>query len=234
MNTLFLDLFFMLTTTNKPLIKLYEVELTSNVEISPNVFLLKFKRFFEFNPGQVIAIGLSEDDDPRLYSICSGKKDDEVWVLYNIKPLGKLTPILANIAGKDRIYVSMPFGSFNATIEPAYWIAVGTAVAPFISMLRSGMGARKTLIHGSRLLKSFYFEKDIQRILGKNYIQCCSQEEEEGVFHGRVTDYLRKQEDLPLDHYYYLCGSSEMVLQCRDILLEKGIPLKQIIGEFYQ
>ena len=32
---------------------------------------------------------------------------------------------------------------------------------------------------------------------------------------------------------YYLCGSAEMVVEIRDILIEKGIPFDRIISEIY-
>ena len=59
---------------------------TSNISIAPNVYLLSFKRSFSFVPGQWIAIGLHPTDNPRLYSIASGIKNDEVNILYDIKP----------------------------------------------------------------------------------------------------------------------------------------------------
>ena len=32
---------------------------------------------------------------------------------------------------------------------------------------------------------------------------------------------------------YYLCGSAEMVVDTRDILIEKGIPFENIVSEIY-
>ncbi len=32
---------------------------------------------------------------------------------------------------------------------------------------------------------------------------------------------------------YYLCGSAEMVVDTRDILIRKGVPFDQIISEIY-
>jgi ferredoxin--NADP+ reductase len=39
--------------------------------------------------------------------------------------------------------------------------------------------------------------------------------------------------NLPTDENYYLCGSSEMVVETRDILVDKGVPFGNIIAEIY-
>ena len=100
-------------------------------------------------------------------------------------------------------------------------------------MLRSGKGDNKILIHGNRYLEQFHFYDDFVQKAGGAYIRCCSAEFDEGVYQGRVTGYL---EENPLPDpalKYYLCGSAEMVVDTRDLLIEKGIPFDQIISEIY-
>jgi ferredoxin/flavodoxin---NADP+ reductase len=218
---------------SKPNVKFKSVTIISNTEISPNVFLLSFKRDFIFKAGQVLGLAMSPSDDARLYSIASGENDDNTDILYNIKPGGKLTPNLAILRPDDTLWITVPFGSYLGTGEPAYWIAAGTGIAPFRSMFRSGMGENKTLVHGSRTLDAFYFSESLIPELGSRYVRCCSQQEGEGVYFGRVTQYLEEINNLPEDQKYYLCGSAEMVVECRDILLSKGIPFGNIVAEIY-
>ena len=206
---------------------------TSNISIAPNVYLLSFKRSFSFVPGQWIAIGLYPTDTPRLYSIASGTNDSQVQILYNIKPTGKLTPPLARAKAGEVIFISPPFGSYFGSSAPAWWIATGTGIAPFSSMFRSGLGADKVLLHGGRFLESFYFEDEFLPVLGKNYIRCCSRETGRDIFPGRLTSYLMQHQNLPTDIKYYLCGSAEMVVDARDILISKGISFSNIVSEIY-
>ncbi len=217
----------------KTLMLLNTVMVERNSEIAKGIFILTFKRSFEFTPGQVIGICLSENDDPRLYSIASGAQDNQIQILYNIKPAGKLTPPLARAKKGDIIYISPPFGSYFGSAEPAWWIATGTGIAPFASMFRSGLGADKVLIHGGRYLESFYFQDEFLPVLGKNYIRCCSQESGQDIYSGRLTAYLQEHPNLPTDIKYYLCGSAEMVVEARDILISKGIPFNNTISEIY-
>jgi ferredoxin--NADP+ reductase len=221
------------TVESKPNVKYKSVTILSNTEISPNVFLLSFKRDFTFRAGQVLGLAISPNDDARLYSIASGENDENAGILYNIKPGGKLTPNLAILKPNDSLWITVPFGSYAASSEPAYWIAAGTGIAPFYSMYLSGMGGNKTLIHGSRTLDAFYFSDRLTGDFGSRYIRCCSQQEGEGIFHGRVTQYLEEIDDLPEDQKYYLCGSAEMVVECREILLNKGISFSHIVAEIY-
>jgi len=218
---------------SKPNVKFKSVTIISNTEISLNVFLLSFKRDFVFQAGQVLGLAMSPNDDARLYSIASGEKDDNVGILYNIKPGGKLTPNLAELKPGDVLWITVPFGSYLGSSEPAYWIAAGTGIAPFYSMYLSGIGGNKTLIHGSRKLDAFYFSEQLITDFGSRYVRCCSQEKGDGVYHGRVTQYLEELEVLPDDQKYYLCGSAEMVVECREILLGKGITFNNIVAEIY-
>jgi ferredoxin/flavodoxin---NADP+ reductase len=212
-------------------LKKYTVK--TNDEIAPGVFLLKFNRDFTFVPGQVVSIALSPGDNPRMYSITSGMQDDDVWILYDVRPEGRLTPPLSQIQTGENIFVSAPSGNFFGTAKPATWIASGTGIAPFVSMWRSGIRKDKIVIHGGRFLHSFYFSDEFMDEPAENYIRCCSQEQAGGIFHGRLTQWLREQDRLPANRKYYLCGSAEMVVDTRDILIEKNIPYNNILAEIY-
>ncbi len=217
----------------KTKLKLIKVKVLRQKEISPGVFVLSFQRPWDFTAGQVIGISGTETEEARLYSIASGELDEEVDILYNINPEGKLTPWMAQLNTADNLWVSEPFGSFTGSGEPAWWIASGTGIAPFISMLRTGLHKNKKLLHGGRNLNSFYFNEMLEPVLQDNYIKCCSRENGDGIYHGRITQYLREHSSLPLDQKYYLCGSAEMVVDARDILIEKGIPFDNIVSEIY-
>jgi len=207
--------------------------LSHSEEIAEGVFLMSFPRDFEFKAGQVIGIGIEKDGPRRLYSICSGEQVEEVQILYNVIDEGYLTPRLSDLNEGDRIWITEPRGEFLYTTEAAVWIASGTGIAPFYSMLRSGNFENKILIHGERYLERFYFYDEFSEVLGENYLRCCSREEGEGVYPARVTDYLKNTAALPLDFKYYLCGRAEMVVEARDILIERGIPFTSIISEIY-
>lgn len=209
------------------------VEITFSEQVSQGIFLFGFPRKFNFQAGQVIGVALAENGARRLYSICSGEEDEEAWILYNVMEEGYLTPLLSDLEPGDTIWITEPRGEFLCNEDTSVWIATGTGIAPFYSMLRSGKAVNKILIHGNRTLEQFHFYDDFLSILGHNYIRCCSGEAADGVYPGRVTGFLAEYPDLDPTLKYYLCGSAEMVVDSRDLLIDKGIPFDQIISEIY-
>jgi ferredoxin--NADP+ reductase len=203
-----------------------------NDEVAPGTFLLAVGRLHDFQPGETVKVGLDDRLPPRIYSICSGNKEDELRILYNIKGDGALTPQLAKVRSGDSIIVSEPGGGFRGTTDPAIWIATGTGIAPFYSMLRSGMAEYKILLHGVRLGDQLYFSQEWKDALGSNYHPFCSKEDIEGIPRGRVNQYL-ETEELPTDLKYYICGQATMCVEVRDLLIAKGIPFGQIVVEIY-
>ena len=214
--------------------KLVKTKVAGIRSVAKGVFVLSFVRNFSFTAGQVVAIDLKPDGQPRLYSIASGDNESLIEILFDEKKNGMLTPFLSKLNAGDIIYVSEPFGTFRTDAGKGYWIASGTGIAPFISMVRSGLSEQKTLIHGGRLDESFYFSSLLENKLPENkYIRCCSQQEDTLYFKGRLTEWLKNNQPLALNSKFYLCGSAEMVVQVRDILISKGVPFKQIISETY-
>lgn len=202
-------------------------------EIAEGVYVLEFRRFFEFEAGQIISIALARNEEPRMYSIASGERDANIQVLFNVVSHGHLTPFLSCLKAGDNIWSSAGFGKFTGTDGEAWWIAQGTGIAPFASMFRSGQKKNKFLIHGGRFSDSFYYSDEFEPVLNDHYIRCCSRDDVPGVFHGRVTDFLNSLQSMQPEPLYYLCGSSEMVVETRDILINKGVPFKRIVGEIY-
>lgn len=213
--------------------KLYKKQINSFRQIAEDVFVLSFPRDFEFTAGQVVAIDVVQDGVPRLYSIASGEKDENIDILFDEKQDGKLTPFLSRIRVGDEIYVSEPFGAFHCDAENGWFIASGTGIAPFVSMLRSGMEAGKMVIHGGRHDENFYFSELIEHKLGGNYIRCASQDQFTNHYPGRLTQWLREQAVFPKEIKYYLCGSAEMVVEVRDFLISKEVPFQNIVSETY-
>lgn len=217
----------------KPSLHFTKATVSSNIEIAPGVFLLSFPRRFTFKAGQVLGLQMEGDETHRLYSIASGEDDDEVVILFDINPEGFLTPRLAKLQAGDTLLHTQPFGFFHDEDGPAYWIATGTGIAPFRSMFRSGKQVSKTLIHGARSLPLFFFSEEFAPVFQDNYLRCSSREPAEGVFHGRITQLLGEDYPLDCEARYLLCGSAEMVVDVRDLLISKGIPFENIRAEIY-
>lgn len=214
-------------------LKYTKQRILSNKQIAEGAYILSFRRDFDFMAGQVVGLGVSKDIAPRLYSIASAEKDDLVDILYAEKSGGELSPTLPLLREGDEILVSEPFGTFTQYSDDAVYVAAGTGIAPFMSRILSEKGKNPTLIHGVSFPEYFYYSDYLTEKLGRNYIQCCSRCPAGDHFQGRVTDYLKQWQNIDTTKKYYLCGSAEMVVDTRDVLISRGVPFANINAEIY-
>lgn len=211
---------------------LHPVDVTRLEPAGPEAWTVYWPRDFEFLPGQVVAISILPEGPQRLYSLATGRNDAEAGVLFNLAPEGWLTPQLAAVRPGHRIYVSQPFGSFIGFAGPAVWIANGTGVAPYLSMVLSGLVEDKVLFQGARTKDQFYGQAVLAKALGERYLRCASADSGPGLLPGRLTTHLESH-SWSKDRPVYLCGSSSMIVEARDILIRCGVPFKNILSEVY-
>jgi ferredoxin--NADP+ reductase len=209
---------------------LTEIKIVNKTEITNKVFVIEFKREFEFKPGQIIGIAMVPEQKPRLYSICSGNNDSNISILFNVKEDGELTPPLSAANVGDEIWITDVQGKFIYKNEPAWWIATGTGIAPFYSMFKSGQKPLK-LIQGGRMKTDMYFSDEFKAL--NDYVKCASQDTGDDIYEGRLTKYLNELEDIPTNINYYLCGSTNMVMDVRNLLIKRGVVFNNIITEIY-
>lgn len=211
-----------------------KVNVIKNQKLTKNVYTASLDYQPDFIPGQIIELTEDPDLPTRMYSIASAPGHKSVDILYDLQELGRLTPVLAGMRSGDSLYAGKPSGAFTCgSDEKAWFIAAGTGIAPFASMILSGNTNNKILIHSGRTPDSFFYQDKFIKKLGDNYVRCCTGEGGKGLYHGRITSYIKEQKELPKDCKYYLCGSSEMVVQTRDILVERGIAFDNILSEIY-
>lgn len=211
----------------------FQVKVITNTQIAPGIHVIETEKTGPLIPGQVVAVAMHPDQNLRLYSLASGPSHPFFRILFDIKPQGELTPVLSQLKPGDDLYVSKPFGRFTDQGGDACWIATGTGIAPFVSMMEAGESDNKVLLHGARYLNQFYFANRFRETMGNRYLQFCTQEKGPGIHEGRLTHYLNQDNRVNPELKYYLCGNAEMVVEVRDLLIAKGVPFDQIIAEIY-
>lgn len=191
------------------------------------------KARFNFKAGQHISVGIHGNHQSREYSIYSGAHDENLEILVKEVENGHFTPRLRKLKPGHLLEVHGPFGRFGLTAEAAQngkfvFIASGTGIAPFRSMIRTYPQLNYRLIHGVRHSAEAY---DRQEYAPANYTLCTSGDKG-GDYHGRLTGYL-KNCHFDADTQFYLCGNSNMVFDSIEILKEKGFQRDQIHCEVY-
>lgn len=191
------------------------------------------RKGMKFKAGQNLNLGLTGDSEKRDYSIYSSEQDDFIEILVKEVDSGLVSKKLKKLKSGDSIEVDGPFGFFTIKDEDLsskkfLFIASGTGIGPFHSMVRSYPGLNYTLVHGVRNRDETY-EKD--HYPAGRYISCLSKDKR-GDFQGRVTDYLR-QNPISHDTLCYLCGNVNMIYDAFDILKEQGVPSGNLHAEVY-
>lgn len=208
--------------------------LLNKYDLSPSAFILRFTRNdLQFKAGQTLSVGVWGQAERREYSIYSGEKDDFLEILIKIVENGKVTPALKKLKPGHRLNVHGPGGFFvpnphDIATKHHLFIATGTGISPFHSILRSHSGIRFTLLHGIRTMAEAYGRDTVPPA---QYVTCVSRQNA-GVFQGRVTDYLQQIKASP-DTQCYLCGNCQMIYDAYDILKHHGFTANQILTEVY-
>jgi ferredoxin-NADP reductase len=177
--------------------------LESRIEISDGLAIFRFRleRDFFFEPGQYATLWLTHDGKTvaRPYSIVSSPSERRCLEFYlNRVREGKLTPSLWELsvidglrrgAPETRAEITGPRGIF--VLDPGdrrdlVWIASGTGIAPFISMIRK---LNEDYLSGHHS----FFPRRIYLIHGVSYpTHLAYREELESLFAETLKSPLRK------------------------------------------
>jgi len=203
-------------------------------QLTDETFSLKLpKARFQFKAGQHISLRIHGNHQSREYSVYSGTNDEYLEVLVKEVENGYFTPRLRKLKAGDLVEVHGPFGRFGIGPRAAengkfVFIASGTGIAPFRSMVRSFPDLDYTLIHGVRMSKEAY---DKDEYAADRYVLCTSKDAG-GNYQGRLTGYL-KNCTFAKETQFYLCGNSNMIFDAIEVLKEKGFERDHIHCEVY-
>jgi ferredoxin-NADP reductase len=192
--------------------------------LSHDTFQLDLERpdGFHFQPGQ--GIRLRRGDLEREYSLTSSPEEDALSICVRMVDGGKFSPRLAEAEIGSELAFSGPHGFFvfRPSGHPAVFIATGTGIAPFVSMVRAGV-SDFVMAHGAPAEADLHFQS-IVAPAARSYTGCTSREKpaRTGASRraGRVTDYVMSE--LPGGVYdFYLCGRRDMVRDVTGLVDER-------------
>lgn len=201
-------------------VQIYSTEVLDRFWLTDRVFEIKLSKpsTFQFMAGQ--RIRLLQGAIRRDYSLITAPNDPTLALCLKMIEGGEYSPILASAEPGTRLSFTGPMGYFTyrPSDKPAIFVATGTGIAPFLSMVRTGV-TDFTLLHGAREAKSLYYQ-DIFRPAARLYIPCLAADADEvgsgeNVFRGRVSHYIAEYL-APKAYDFYLCGRQEMI---RDVTL---------------
>ena len=176
-----------------------------------------------FLPGQYVALGLNNEAKPELgsvrrsMSLCSAPEQREAYEFYiryvkHPESDNPLTHLLWKMSVGDRIFMTRkPVGVFtikdtvgdNQSGRFCIFVAAGTGLAPFVSMVRSDVLrdpkvdlSRYVLLHGASYPDDLCYREELERYAAENglhYFRTISRPKEAPGWKGdvgRVEDYF--------------------------------------------
>jgi ferredoxin-NADP reductase len=206
---------------------------------------------FGFVPGQWLSFKQAKPDGEeitRAYSIASPPREDARFSLcLNRVPDGFMSNFLCDMKAGDEIQCQGPFGDFilRPPIGDTVFIATGTGIAPFRSMLQwlfadqtRNQGRTFSLISGNRSEQDIYYHEEFRQLAAKHsnfqYLPTLSRGSTEWRgLRGYVQTHVATIAEGRTDMHAYICGLDKMVSANRDLLKSLGWDRKHIRYEKY-
>jgi len=203
-----------------------------------------------FTPGQFISVveRVNGKEITRAYSIASPRGSNRFELCLNHVPGGLVSTYLFDLKPGDEVDLHEPLGYFTLRHPErrAVFVATGTGIAPFRSMLLDHMPKTQphiTLLFGVRYDHSLLYREEFERLEREHptfkFMPTVTRPSEQwrGLT-GRVQAHLDEalairtpEERANVD--VYICGLKEMVDDVRRELKQRGFDRKQIIYEKY-
>jgi ferredoxin--NADP+ reductase len=212
-------------------------------------------------PGSARRVEYAEPEEPaadpdkpirRAYSIASSSLVGEYLEFYiALVHTGALTPRLFALSEGDRIWVGGKIvGMFTLADAPkekdVVFIATGTGLAPYISMLRSdyrfGEGRKAVVIHGARVSWDLGYMRDLSALAAAwpdfHYLPIIDEKNRDPEWPGKVGFVNTYLDDGTLErllgHAYlpdrtsiFLCGNPLMIEAMEKRLVAEGHTVHQ-------
>ncbi len=206
---------------------------------------------FGYIPGQwlsVKAVTPEGEEMTRAYSIASPPTDNgHVAFCLNRVEEGFMSNYLCGLEDGATISFQGPFGDFilRPPLRDTVFIATGTGVAPFRSMLHwlladeeRHRGHQFWLLFGARAEEDLYYKKEFEELAAKHpnfhFLPTLSRAPEtwKGL-RGYVQQHLGEIVGMRTDMHAYICGLDKMVKANRDLLKSLGWDRTSIRYEKY-
>lgn len=193
-----------------------------------------------FEPGQYVRIRPEGADFHRSYSMANVPGSSHLEFYIRLVADGAFSRWLASTKAGDQVELSVPHGSFFLRDEnrPRLFVAGGTGIAPFLSMLRSMQGQphalQTTLLIGARTPGHLFALEELEalrRELPQLRLQLAVELDGGcGRHQGYATDLIA---GLGLDPgtRVYLCGPPPMVEAGRKAAEAAGLPRHEQLCE---
>ncbi|QDF76393.1 MULTISPECIES: ferredoxin--NADP reductase [Shewanella] len=226
-----------------------EAKVVERIDWSDQLFTLKLSADIgDFIAGQFIKLSLHIDDKrvARAYSLVNAPHESLLEVLAVSVDDGLLSPKLQALNSGDSVDISTKAAGFMTLDElpkqgKHLWLfATGTAVGPFISMMRTAEPwqrfERVILVYGVRYQEDLAYYQELKAFEAQypglfSLVTSVTREPVEGAISCRITQgvesgLIEQRVGLslnPQDSQVMICGHPEMIKELNTLLQSRGL-----------
>lgn len=199
-----------------------------------------------FESGQFVRVGLEIDGEvvARPYSLVNTPDESALEIYFNIVDEGPLSPKLFDLkAGDDILVAEKPAGFLTVSEIPTtnnlWMLATGTAIGPFLSILKGEAVWEKfekiTLCYSVRTREELAYFEAIEEIADQHIEQFCfipiiTREDDDDALRERIPQSIengdlegRANVKIADDSHVMICGSTAMITEVSAILESRGM-----------
>lgn len=220
----------------------------NKISFGNGLFALQVEaRVQPFRAGQYTKLALDVDGEriARPYSFVNPPADELLEFYFNTVPHGAITERLSRLEKGDDIWVAdAPSGFFTLDEVPdaqhLWLLATGTAIGPFISMLKTHEPWRRfsriVLVHGVRYINDLNYQHAIAEFEKRDpnrftMVPFVTREETSFALDGHIPDaiasgMLEQMVGLrlsPEQSQVMICGNPNMIRETKAVLSERGM-----------
>ncbi len=201
---------------------------------------------FSYVAGQFITLKIINRGETKLrsYSIMGYEKSTaqgKIKLCIKLLPGGFASEVFAKTKPSDSFEVKGPFGHLvydkNSSTKESWFLGGGTGIVPLYSILAENLPHYPkqtfTLIFSARTKKELFLDQEFKQLAKTftnfEYQPTLTREEWAGRT-GRIPKHLPVNLK---DKTFYICGTTELVLDLKNLLVEQGADPKQIKFECY-
>ena len=217
------------------IVKIISVE---NVTHDVKRFTIQKPHQYKFKPGQATEVSINTSalkNEKRPFTFTSLNDNNHLEFTIKIyENHNGITKELGKLKHGDELIIRDVWGAIEYKGEGVF-IAGGAGITPFIAILRQlnseNKIANNMLIFTNKTERDIILEKELDEILGDNFINTLTDEKKGGYENGKIdTDFLKEKID-NFSQHFYVCGPPRFVEAISKALDSLGAKTDAIVFE---
>jgi NAD(P)H-flavin reductase len=223
----------------------FQARLVSIKKISNKVYLERFElvepKEMTFFAGQTVMLYVAPGVN-RAMSIASPPSEKtSITLAHDVLPMGSYSKWALSAKVGDQMQFMGPLGNFVAYRESPrrkIFVATGTGIAPFRSMILDMPSETMTLYWGLRHEEDIFWQKEFEELSSSypNFRFVLTLSKPTTLWTGKrghVCDHVFADEKNLPGTDFYLCGNKDMIADMRTRLKAAGVPDTQVKFELF-